>query len=79
MLRNLLISAARRIAANPEVQSRAAQTYESEVKPRLSAAREEFEDLARETDPLQDPGGFARRVRARFREINKRDEIDKPD
>src|SRR3546814_7711061 len=42
LLRNLLISAARRIASNPEVQARAADTYESAVKPRLSAAGEEI-------------------------------------
>lgn len=73
LLRNLLISAARRIASNPEVQSRAADTYQKSVKPRLSAAREELQDLTRDSDPLKDPGGFARRVRDRIREVNKRD------
>jgi hypothetical protein len=72
LFRNLLVSAARRIAANPEVQARAAESYEKSVKPRLSAAREELQDLTRESDPLQDPGGFARRLRDRIREVNKR-------
>jgi len=73
LLRNLLIGAARRIAANPEVQARAAETYESSVKPRLSAARDELRDLASEADPLREPGAFARRVRDRIREVNRRD------
>ena len=72
LLRNLLISAARRIASNPEVQARAAETYESEVKPRLTAAGDELRDLARENDPLRDPLGFARRLGARVREVNRR-------
>jgi len=73
LLRNLLISAARRLASNPEVQARATQTYESEVKPRLQAAGDELRDIAREHDPLGDPLGFARRLGARVREINRRD------
>ena len=72
LLRNLLFSAARRIASNPEVQARAADTYEASVKPRLSAARDELRDLARDHDPLKDPGGFARRLRDRVREVNRR-------
>lgn len=73
LLRNLLVSAARRIAANPEVQARAADTYEAAVKPRLSAARDELRDLVRETDPLKEPGAFARRLRDRIRKVNRRD------
>ncbi len=73
LLRNLLIGAARRIASNPEVQSRAAEAYESEVKPRLRAASDELRDLTREVDPLRDPAGFARRLGARIRDINRRD------
>jgi hypothetical protein len=72
LLRNLLVAAARRIAANPEVQARAAETYRSDVKPRLSAARDELRDLAGDADPLKDPGGFARRLTERIREVNKR-------
>lgn len=73
LLRNLLIGAARRIASNPEVQARAVDTYESQVKPRLHAAGDELRDIARETDPRRDPAGFARRLGARIREINRRD------
>lgn len=73
LLRNLLIGAARRIASNPEVQTRAAQTYETEVKPRLRAAGDELRDIARESDPRRDPAGFARRLGARIRDVNRRD------
>lgn len=72
LLRRLLIGAARRIAADPEVQARAADTYEAAVKPRLRAAGDELRELARDNDPLRDPGGFARRLGARIREVNKR-------
>ena len=73
LFRNLLISAARRIASNPEVRARAAETYEAEVKPRLQAAGDELRDIAREHDPLADPLGFARRLGARVRDVNRRD------
>ena len=72
LLRRLLIGAARRIAANPEVQARAAETYETTVKPRLHAAGDELRELSRDSDPLRDPAGFARRLGARIREVNKR-------
>jgi len=72
LLRNLLFSAARRIASNPEVQAKASDTYESSVKPRLTAAREELRDLACENDPVKDPGGFARRLGERIRDVNRR-------
>ncbi|MFN4764716.1 hypothetical protein ACKGJN_16430 [Gillisia sp. Q332] len=67
-----MIGAARRIAANPEVQARAADSYETAVKPRLQAAGDELRDLARESDPLRDPAVFARRLGARIRVVNKR-------
>lgn len=73
LLRNLLITAARRLASHPQVRARAAETYEAEVKPRLQAAGDELRDIAREHDPLSDPLGFARRLGARVREINQRD------
>lgn len=72
LLRRLLIGAARRIASNPEVQARAADTYEHRVKPRLQAAGDELRDLARENDPLRDPLGFARRLGERVRNVNRR-------
>lgn len=71
LLRNLLVSAARRIAADPEVQARAADTYEHHVKPRLAVAREEFRDLTAEVDPVKDPLTFAKRVGQRIRDVNK--------
>src|SRR3546814_4574144 len=61
LLRTLLIGAARRIASNPEVQARAAETYDTEVKPRLQAAGDELRNLTRRSDPLRTPHGFASR------------------
>jgi len=72
LLRNLLVSAARRIAADPQVQTKAAETYERSVKPRLTSARDELRDLAGEVDPVKEPAAFARRLRERIREVNKR-------
>ncbi len=72
LLRNLLVSAARRLAADPEVQAKAAETYETSVKPRLTTARDELRDLAGEIDPVKEPVAFARRLRERIREVNKR-------
>lgn len=72
LLRTLLVSAARRIAANPEVQTKAAETYQTSVKPRLTEARDELRDLAGEIDPVKDPVAFARRLRERVREVNRR-------
>lgn len=70
-LRRLLFSAARRVAQDPEVQAKAADVYERGVKPRLSAARDELRELAGEVNPLDDPGGFARRLKERVREVNR--------
>lgn len=72
MLRRLLISAARRFAADPKVQAKAADVYEQDVKPKLSAAQDELKDLAGEVNPLEDPAGFARRLRDRVREVNRK-------
>ncbi|NIA69520.1 hypothetical protein HBA54_13040 [Pelagibius litoralis] len=71
-MRRLLFSAARRIAQDPEVQAKAVDAYERGVKPRLSAAREELRELTGEVNPLEDPGGFARRLKDRVREVNRR-------
>lgn len=73
MLRRLLFSAARRIASDPKVQAKAADVYERDVKPKLSAAQSELKDLAGEVNPLEDPAGFARRLRDRVREVNRKD------
>ena len=72
MLRRLLFSAARRIAADPKVQAKAADVYEHDVKPKLSAAKDELRDLAGEVNPLEDPAGFARRLKDRVSEINRK-------
>ena len=72
ILRRLLISAAQRFAADPKVQAKAADVYQQGVKPKLSAAQEELRDLSGEVNPLQDPAGFARRLRDRIREVNRR-------
>lgn len=71
-LRRLIFSAARRVAQDPQVQAKAAEVYEHGVKPRLSAAREELQELTGDVNPLDDPGGFVRRVRDRVREVNRR-------
>ncbi len=73
ILRRLLFSAARRLAADPKVQAKAADVYDRDVKPKLSAARDELQELAKEVNPLDDPSGFARRLRDRAREVNRRD------
>ena len=73
ILRRLLFSAARRLAADPKVQAKAADVYDRDVKPKLSAARDELQDLAKEVNPLEDPAGFARRLRDRAREVNRKD------
>src|SRR3546814_14432301 len=71
LLRNLLIGAARRIASNPEVHARAAETYQTEVKPRLQAAGAAPRDLTRQRDPLRDPPDFARRPAPRVRDVHR--------
>lgn len=72
LLRRLLFSAARRIAADPKVQQKAADVYQRDVSPRISAARDELRELTGEVNPLDDPRGFARRVRERIREVNRK-------
>lgn len=72
LLRRLLFSAARRIAADPKVQQKAADVYEHDVRPKISAARDELRELTGEVNPLDDPRGFARRVRDRIREVNRK-------
>ena len=72
LLQRLLFSAARRIAADPKVQAKAADLYEHDVKPKLSAAKDELRELTDQVNPLDDPRGFARRVRDRIREVNRK-------
>ncbi len=77
LLRRFLIQAARQVAADPRVQAKAAQVFESEVKPRAAAAwkqakphldraRGDLRDIAQESDPRRKPREFAAKVKARF-------------
>ena len=73
----LLLQAARRVAADPRVRTKAAEIYQNEVKPRaraalreakprLAAVKLDLQEIARETDPRRDPKGFAMRLKRRF-------------
>lgn len=77
ILSRLLMSAARRIAADPRVRAKAAEVMETEIKPRAQAAwrqakpqlenaAAELRDIARETNPRANPGKFAAKVKQRF-------------
>ncbi len=76
-LTRLLISPARRIAADPRVRAKAAEVMETEIKPRAQAAwrqakpqlenaAAELRDIARETNPRANPRKFAAKVKQRF-------------
>ncbi len=77
LIYRLLLAAARRAATDPRVQAKAADIYQNEVKPRaraawqetkprLAAAKQDLKDIARETDPRDDPKGFAVKLKKRF-------------
>jgi hypothetical protein len=77
LLHRLLLRAARRAATDPRVQARAADIYQNQVKPRaraawqetkprLAAAKRDLKAIARETDPRDDPKGFAVKLKQRF-------------
>ena len=77
IMRRLLAEAARRLAANPRVQAKAADLYESEISPRAKAvardskanfdfARAELRDIAREVHPLKDPKAFFAKAKRRL-------------
>lgn len=90
ILRNLLFQAMRKIASDPRVQQKAAAAYDQEVKPRVKGAgrfakdnidfaRRELTDIAGETSPFENPGGFLRKARQRLfdsGEANKTDETE---
>ncbi len=76
-MRRLLAMAARRVAADPQVQAKAAEVYQTQVKPRAqSAAREtkanidfarsELSDIAREIDPIKNPKAFLAKAKKRL-------------
>ena len=88
MLRHLLFQAVRRIVADPRVQQKAAATYNKEVKPRMQEAgkfakdnidfaRGELKDIAAETSPLENPGGFLRKAQKRLFKGDEGHERDK--
>ena len=77
ILPRLLMSAARRIAADPRIRAKAAEVMETEIKPRAEAAwrqakprlenaAAELADIARETNPRANPRKFAAKVKQRF-------------
>ncbi len=87
-IRQLVLYAARRIAADPRVRAKAAEVMETEIKPRakaawretkpkIEAAKAELKDIARETRPLKHPAKFAAKLKQRLREGEESEEEDK--
>ena len=83
LLRRLLFNAARKVAADPRVRAKAADVFEStvkpraeaawaEAKPRLEAARDEIKQAAAAADPRGDPAGFAGELKRRILEKRRR-------
>ena len=75
--------AAKFVASHPRIQAKAVDLFEKEVKPRaedawrqtkpkLDAAKADLQEIARETDPRQDPRKFASKVTKRFLDRNNR-------
>ncbi len=62
-IRQLILYAARRIAADPRARAKAAEVLETEIK-----------DIARETRPLKHPGKFAAKLKERLREGEEEDQ-----
>ncbi|MEO3432264.1 hypothetical protein [Inquilinus sp. CAU 1745] len=62
VFRTLIWSAARRLAADPRVQKKALEMAE-QARPRVEQAARDVRRIAGETSPVNDPGGFARKVR----------------
>ena len=71
------ISAATRLSTDPRVRAKAAELFETEVKPRaaetwqktrpkIEATRDELKQMARETDARNNPGAFAAALRKRY-------------
>ncbi len=84
VFRQLLIRAAKQIAADPRVQAKAAEIIQTEIKPRaqsawrntkpkLASAKAELQEIAREIDPRDDPKAFAAKVKQRFLKPERRD------
>ena len=84
-IRQLVLYAARRIAADPRVRAKAADLLETEIKPRakavwaetkpkIEAAAAELKDIARETRPLKHPAKFAAKLKERLRQGGEEEE-----
>ena len=76
-LHRFLLHAARRVVSDPRTREKAAELFETEVKPRaeaawrqakpkLDAARAELRDAAREANPREDARKFAAKVKERL-------------
>ncbi len=83
LLPQLILRAAKRIASDPRVRAKATEVFEREVKPRAEAAwrrtkprfdtaKSELRDIARETDPRENPRKFVAQVKQRFLDRDKR-------
>ncbi|MEE8272990.1 MAG: hypothetical protein V3R98_14875 [Alphaproteobacteria bacterium] len=69
LLRHLLWTAVRRLAADPRLQRKAAEAATEaydKARPKIDAAAREIRDIMRETPPLKDPKGFARKLKERL-------------
>ncbi len=77
ILSRLLMSAAKRIAADPRLRAKAAEVMQTEIKPRAEAAwrqakpklenaAAELADHAPQTNPPANPPRFAAKVKQRF-------------
>lgn len=85
MLRNILFQVIRKVAGDPKVQKQAAETYEDTVRPRVKSAqkfvkknmdfaKKELGDVARETNPLEEPSKFLKKARERLFDPEDSDE-----
>ena len=77
LLQRLLFGAARKLASDPEARRKAAEVYHDRVKPaaaeaarrakpKMEAARAELRDIAKETNPRNEPAKFAGRLTRRL-------------
>jgi hypothetical protein len=79
----MLFHAAKRLGSDARVRAKAKEVFEQEVKPRaeaawrqakpkLDAAKAELRDIARETDPRENPREFAAKLKQRIVDRKKR-------
>ena len=83
ILRRMFFHAAKRLGSDARVRAKAKEVFEQEVKPRaeaawrqakpkLDAAKAELRDIARETDPRENPRKFAAKLKQRIVDRKKR-------